>query len=136
MDDCLYDMSGLSSKVPIALPPKFKISDVEKFDGTGDPKQHVRRYISIAEMKGLEKKQTLHAFPLLLMGGASRWYYNLDPSKTKVWNELVELFVDQFIFNTMIDVTLRDLETTKQGVRETFSEYMIRWKGKASKMVN
>lgn len=48
----------------------------------------------------------------------------------------MELFVDQFIFNTMIDVTLRDLETTKKGVGETFSEYMTRWKGKASRMVN
>ena len=36
------------------------------------------------------------------------------------WNELVEMCVDQFIFNTMIDVTLRDLETAKQRVRETF----------------
>ena len=44
--------------------------------------------------------------------------------------------MDQFIFNTMIDMTLRDLETTKQGVRETFFEYMTRWKGKASRMVN
>ena len=44
--------------------------------------------------------------------------------------------MDQFIFNTMIDVTLRDLETTKQGVRETFSKYMTRWKGKVSRMVN
>jgi len=87
-------------------------------------------------MKGLDEKQTLHAFPLSLMRGASRWYYSLDPSKTKVWNELVELFVDQFIFNTMIDVTLRDLETAKQGVGETFSEYMTRWKGKASRMDN
>ena len=34
MDDCLYNMGGLSSKVPITLPPKFKISYVEKFDGT------------------------------------------------------------------------------------------------------
>ena len=51
-------------------------------------------------------------------------------------NELVELFVDQFIFNTMIDVTLKDLETTKQGVGKTFSENMTRWKGKASRMVN
>ena len=57
---------------------------------------------------------------------------SLDPNKTKVWNELVEFFVDQFIFNTMIDVNLRDLKTTKQGVRETFSEYMTRWKTKAS----
>ena len=36
----------------------------------------------------------------------------------------------------MIDVTLRDLETTKQGVGEAFSKYMIRWKRKASRMVN
>ena len=43
--------------------------------------------------------------------------------------------MDQFIFNTMIDMILRDLETTKQGVGETFSEYMTRWKGKASRTV-
>ena len=71
-----------------------------------------------------------------LTGNASRWYYNFDPSKTKVWNELVDLFVDQFIFNTVIDVTLRDLETTKQGFNETFSEYMMRWKNKVSKRAN
>ena len=113
MDDYLYNMGEVSLKAPIALPPKFKISNAEKFDGTGDLKQHVRRYLSIAETKGLDEKQTLHAFPLSLMGGASRWYYSLDPSKTKVQSELVEFFVDQFIFNTMIDVTLRALETKK-----------------------
>ena len=36
----------------------------------------------------------------------------------------------------MIVVTLRDLETTKQGVGETFSKYMTRWKTKVSRMVN
>ena len=84
MDDYLYNMGGVSSKAPIALPPKFKISDAEKFDGIGDPKQHIRSYLSIVEMKGLDEKQTLHAFPLSLTGGASKWYYSLDPSKTKV----------------------------------------------------
>ena len=39
----------------------------------------------------------------------------------------------QFIFNTMIDVTLRDLETT---IGETFSKYTTRLKTKASRMVN
>ena len=135
MDDCLYNMGGISSKTLITLPPKFKISNAKKFDGTRDPKQYVRRYLSIAEMKGLDEKQTLHAFPLSFTGGASRCYYSLDPNKTKVWNKLVEFFMDQFIFNTMIDVTLRDLETTKQRVGETFSEYMTRWKGKTFRMV-
>ena len=95
-----YYMGGISSKTPVALPPKFKISDTEKFDGTGDPKLHVKRYLSIAKMKGLHEKQTLHAFSLSLTRGASRWYYSLDPSKAKVWN--VELFMDQFISNTMM----------------------------------
>jgi len=60
-------------------------------------------------MKRLDEKKILHAFPLTLMRGVSRRYYSLDPNKTNVWNELVELFIDQFIFNTMIDVTPRDL---------------------------
>ena len=38
MDDYLYNMGGVSSKAPIALPPKFKISYAEKFDGTRDLK--------------------------------------------------------------------------------------------------
>ena len=37
MDDCLYNMEGISFKTPIALPPKFKISNAEKFGVTGDP---------------------------------------------------------------------------------------------------
>ena len=83
MDDYFYNMEGVSSRAPIALPPKFKISDAKKFDGTGDPKQRIRRYLSITEMKGLDKKKTLHGFPLSLTRGALRWYYSLDPSKVK-----------------------------------------------------
>ena len=45
-------MGEMSSKAPFALPPKFKISNMEKFDGTKDLKQHVRRYLSIAENEG------------------------------------------------------------------------------------
>ena len=71
-----------------------------------------------------------------LTRNAARWCYNLDPSKTKVGNELVDLFIDQFIFNIMIDMTLRDLETTKQGFNKTFSKYMMRWKSEVSRMVN
>ena len=84
MDDYLHNIGGVSSYTPIALPPKFKIADAENFDGTGDLKQHIKGYLSITEMNGLDEKQTLHAFPLSFTGGASRWYYSLDPSKTKV----------------------------------------------------
>ena len=93
MDGFLYTMGGLGLTPLAPLPPKFKNSDAEKFDGNGDPRQYIRQYLSLVGMKGLNEKQALCAFPMSLTGNASRWYYNLDLSKTKVWNELMELFV-------------------------------------------
>ncbi len=43
--------------------------------------------------------------------------------------------MDQFSYNTMIDITLRDLETTRQRDNETFSEFFVRWRAKASNMM-
>ncbi|KAL0015444.1 hypothetical protein SO802_002513 [Lithocarpus litseifolius] len=37
MDDYLYNVGRLGSKVPIPLPPKFKIYDAEMFDGSRNP---------------------------------------------------------------------------------------------------
>jgi hypothetical protein len=36
----------------------------------------------------------------------------------------------------MIDVTLHDLEMTRQKENETFSEFLVRWKAKTLKMMN
>ena len=42
MDDFLYAMGGLGSTPLASLHPKFKNSNAEKFDGSGDPMQHIR----------------------------------------------------------------------------------------------
>jgi hypothetical protein len=36
----------------------------------------------------------------------------------------------------MIDITLRDRETTRQRENETFSEFLVRWRAKVLKMMN
>ena len=41
MDDFLYTMGGFALTPLASLPPKFKISDAKKFDGSGDPRQHI-----------------------------------------------------------------------------------------------
>jgi hypothetical protein len=87
-------------------------------------------------MKGLNETQVLNAFPFSLTRSASKWYYTLDIGNVKGWTELLNAFLTQFSFNKMIDITLRDLETTKQKEEETFSEYLVRWREKASKMIN
>ncbi|KAK9274791.1 hypothetical protein L1049_022043 [Liquidambar formosana] len=136
MDDYMYSMAGITADSKVQLPPKFKIADYEKFDGTGDPKQHLRQYLSIARMRGLTADQVLHAFPLSLSADASKWYYALDPKVTDSWELLASEFTNKYAYNTMLDVTLRDLEMTRQKTNETFSEFLTRWRAKAVKMVN
>ena len=78
----------------------------------------------------------LHAFPLSLSRMAVEWYYTLDAEKTKVLRELIELFVKQFSYNTMVDVKLKDLETMRHNDNEPFSKLVTRWREKVVEIVN
>jgi hypothetical protein len=71
-------------------------------------KQHLRQYLNFVKIKGLNEQQVLQAFPLSLAGSASNWYYTLNVGQTKIWGELVEIFIDQFSYNTMIDIQNHD----------------------------
>ena len=74
----------------------------------------------------------LHAFPLSLSGIAEEWYYTLDVEKTKVWKELINLFVKQFSYNTTVDVTFKDLKIMQQDDNERFSKFLVRLRVKAA----
>ena len=56
MDDFLHTMGRFGSTPLVPLPPKFKIFDVENFDGSGDPRHHIWQYLSLIGMKGLDEK--------------------------------------------------------------------------------
>ena len=49
---------------------------------------------------------------------------------------MAEAFVQQYSYNVQLDVSLRDLETTKQLSNKSFLDFLMRWRGKASKMPN
>ena len=49
---------------------------------------------------------------------------------------MAEAFVQQYSYNVQLDVSLRDLETTKKLSNESFSNFQMRWRGKASKIPN
>ena len=49
---------------------------------------------------------------------------------------MTQKFIKQYEYNTQLDITRRDLKTTKQNSSESFSDYVIRWQAKAVKMRN
>lgn len=47
---------------------------------------------------------------------------------------MVEAFIAQYSYNTQIEITTHDLETTRQELKESFSDFVARWRAKASMM--
>lgn len=134
-EDYLFEIGG-TSRTTTPLPPKFKISELVKFDGTEEPKCHLRQFKSAMELLGLSHNQMAHAFPLSLVGLALRWFHSIESGKMKIWEDIVREFVLQYSYNSFADVTLRDLEITKQKSNEVFSEFIVRWRRKAASMPN
>ena len=44
-----FDFDNLGLRGIAGLPPKFKMPDVSKFNGAGDPRMHLKQYITIMQ---------------------------------------------------------------------------------------
>ncbi|KAF5932597.1 hypothetical protein HYC85_028768 [Camellia sinensis] len=94
---------------------------IDRFDGSGDPMVHQRLSSDILRPMGLTRLQKLSLFGWTLSGVAAIWYAKLEDVVKRSWDEMAEAFVAQYSYNTQIEITTRDLETT-------------RWRAKASMM--
>ena len=74
------DLEGLFDTPQVTLPPKFKMPDMEKFNGIGNPKNHLKMYVNTLRPMGLNDDQLAILFHRTLTDGASRWFLALKPS--------------------------------------------------------
>ena len=70
-------------------------------------------------------------FVLSLEGMAVNWYHGLEKSVRAYWRELYTVFLKQYDHNTRLEVSIRDLELTKQKFNESFSDFLTRFMNKA-----
>ena len=52
-------------------------------------------------------------FHMSLSGTTQRWFASLDVSRRRIWDDLAQEFLRQFAFNTVIDVSRRELEALR-----------------------
>ena len=57
------------------LPPQFKMSNMVKFNGNGDPRIHLHQYVSIMSVTGLSKCQVFKMFGMSLKEAPVHWYH-------------------------------------------------------------
>ena len=90
-----------------------------KFDGSGDPRVHLKQYALISKLNRLPADFMLEWFSTSLQGPALTWYHTLEKSKKSSWIELSKAFLEQFSFNPMTNVALRELENITQRPEES-----------------
>ncbi|RVW43851.1 hypothetical protein CK203_074046 [Vitis vinifera] len=77
-----------------------------------------------------------YSFPLSLSGAAQRWFASLEASRRRTWDDLAQEFLRQFSFNTVVDVSRRELEALRQRAEESVSSFISRWRGKIAEIID
>ncbi|XP_034704151.1 uncharacterized protein LOC117928364 [Vitis riparia] len=85
---------------------------------------------------GLDGAQMIMLFPMSLGGAAQRWFASLDVSRRRTWDDLAQEFLRQYAFNTVIDISRRELEALRQRSDESVSSFISRWRGKIAEIVD
>ncbi|PKI57958.1 hypothetical protein CRG98_021650 [Punica granatum] len=77
------------------LPPKIKISDFKRYDGTKDPRHHLRHYHSKMHSYWDYEEFVIHTFQDSLTGSALDWFMTLKAGDFPTWTDLSQKFLDQ-----------------------------------------
>ena len=87
---------------------------MKKYTGIDDPHLHLKQYMTHIKTTSLTKAHIIKQFPLSLEGAPIKQYYALESHAQADWKELCVAFIKQYGLNKQMEVSLRDLQNTKQ----------------------
>ncbi|XP_071924823.1 uncharacterized protein [Coffea arabica] len=112
----------------------FKTPKFSKYDGTGNPKTHLRMFANKLGKPIDDENLPVRLFPKSLEGDALDWYSNLKPEDMRTWLDLSTTFVRQYEYNCKLAPTRTTLEGTKRKPSENHKTYAKRWRKLAAKV--
>ena len=75
-------------------------------------------------------------FSLSLSGATQCWFASLDVSRHRTWDDLAQVFLRQFVFNIVIDVSMRELKALRQRSKDSVTSFISRWREKISQVID
>ena len=109
------------------FPKDIEVPKYDKYDGNGDPHDHVRHFYALSMDFMHEDTFLMRLFPRSLRGQAMEWFTKLSPP-IKTFDELARRFIQQYSYNIQHPMTVLDLCNVKQRVGEPFTTYLQRWR--------
>ena len=90
LDDLVHrtDSSFIASITSFPLPPKFRMQQVENFDGSKDPLDHLEFFMTLIHLQGASDEIICRAFPTTLKGPVRIWFSRLTPNSISTFKDL------------------------------------------------
>ena len=116
------------------LPAKFRMPQIEAFNGMKDPIDHFNTYKNQMELHGYQDPVRCRAFAITLKGPALAWFNNLPPSSISSFRELSIAFVTHFIGARTYMKSSYHLLSIKQNPQESLRSYVQRFNAESLKV--
>ena len=90
LDDLVHQIDSpfTASITSFPLPPKFCMPQVESYDGSKDPLDHLESSKTLMHLQGVVDEIICRAFPTTLKGPARIWFNRLTPNSIGTFKEL------------------------------------------------
>ena len=133
LDDLVYqtDSPFTASVMSLPLPPKFYMPQVESYDRSKDPLDHLESFKTLMHLQGVVDKIMCRAFPTMLKDPERIWFSRLTPNSIGTFKELNAQFASHFIGGNRYKKSTTCLISIKQRKDEMFRSYIARFNKKA-----
>ncbi|XP_026445942.1 uncharacterized protein LOC113346669 [Papaver somniferum] len=109
------------------IPQKCHVPAFECYDGSSDPATHLHYYNRILARWEQDDAVLCRYFPSSLKGSALSWSDNLPPNSINSYGQLVEKFLETYMYNKAINAGMDKLFSLETAYKETIREYTDRW---------
>ena len=119
-----------------SLLTKFRMPKIERYTSIGYSCMHLRLYSIVIRAHRLYEARMVMLFPMSLSGVAQHWFASLDISCCRTWDGLAQKFLRSFAFNTVVDVSRKELQALRQRLEKSITSFTSRLREKIAQIID
>ncbi|XP_021760611.1 uncharacterized protein LOC110725438 [Chenopodium quinoa] len=103
-----------------------------RYEGRGDPRRYITSYEGHMILYTNSDAVWCKVFPTTLVGAAADWFNNLENGAVHSFQQLAEMFVGQYVSNSVRQRTSGELMAVTQKADESLRDYIRRFNNEAN----
>ena len=107
-----------------SLPHKFRMPQIDSYDGVKDPLDHLETFKTLMHFQGVADEIMCRASPTTLKGATRIWFNRLTPNSVSTFKELNAQFTAHFISGHRYKKSTACLMSIRQREDETLRSYI------------